>query len=60
MDPEDLEPQRQKPKPRNLEVMSLEALEEYIAELETEIARIRGVIAAKEEARAGAESVFKK
>ena len=39
--------------------MSIEALNEYIGELEVEIARIRQAIAAKKEARAGADSVFK-
>ncbi len=59
MDPEDLEPQREKPKPKNLDVMSIEALGEYIAELEAEIARAREVIAAKERAREGADAVFR-
>ena len=39
--------------------MSLEALGDYIAELEAEIARARESIALKQEARQGAESVFK-
>ena len=60
MDLDELEPQRGKPQPRNLEIMSIEALEKYIADLETEIARVREAIAAKEEARAGADSVFKR
>jgi len=59
MDLDDLEPRDKKPEPKNLDVMSIEALDEYIAELETEIARIRQAIAAKKEARAGANSVFK-
>ncbi|MDP6785727.1 MAG: DUF1192 domain-containing protein [Rhodospirillales bacterium] len=59
MDLDDLEPRNKKPEPRNLDVMSIEALNEYIGELEAEIARIRHAIAAKEEARAGADSVFK-
>ena len=59
MDMDDLEPRDKKPEPKNLDVMSIEALDEYIAELETEIARIRQAIAAKKEARAGANSVFK-
>jgi len=60
MDVDDLEPQKQKPAPQNLEEMSIEALEEYIAELEAEIARIREAIAGKQDARAGAEQFFKK
>jgi len=59
MDLDDLEPRNEKPEPRNLDVMSIEALDEYIAELEAEIARIRQAIAAKKDARAGADSVFK-
>lgn len=60
MDTDDLEPQQKKPAPKNLDEMSIEALGEYIADLEAEIARVREVIAAKEDARSGAESVFKK
>lgn len=59
MDTDDLEPQQKKPEPKNLDEMSIEALGEYIAELEAEIARVREVIAAKEDARSGAETVFK-
>lgn len=60
MDVDDLEPQRGAPKPRNLEVMSLEALREYIAELEAEISRALEMISLKEEAQEDADSVFKK
>ncbi len=60
MDLLDLEPRKQQPKPKNLDELSIEALNEYIAELETEISRVREVIATKELARNGAESVFKK
>ena len=61
MDADDLEPQHQKikPPPVNLDELSIEALGEYIAELEAEIARVREAIAAKEDARTGAESFFK-
>jgi len=60
MDLEDLEPRNRKPPPKNLDVMSIEALHEYIAELEAEIARTRETIAAKKKARSGADAVFKK
>ena len=62
MEPDDLEPQHQKPKPDpiNLEELSIEALGEYIAELEAEITRVRETIAEKENARQGAEGFFKK
>ena len=60
MDLNDLEPKNVKPKPINLEVMSVEALYDYIRELEDEINRTRNEISAKEIAREGAEKVFKK
>ena len=60
MDVDDLEPKNEKPKPINLEVMSIEALQNYIGELEDEINRVNQEIMAKEVARKGAESVFKK
>ncbi|PIW27792.1 MAG: DUF1192 domain-containing protein [Rhodospirillales bacterium CG15_BIG_FIL_POST_REV_8_21_14_020_66_15] len=60
MDADDLEPRKKKPEPKNLDVMSIEALNEYIGELEAEIARVREVIKAKEAARQSADSFFKK
>jgi uncharacterized small protein (DUF1192 family) len=59
MDLDDLEPRNQKPEPKNLDVMSIEALDEYITELEAEIARVCQAIAVKKDARDGADSVFK-
>ncbi len=59
MDVDDLEPGKVMAAPKNLEEMSIEALKDYIATLEAEIARAGEVIAAKEEARAGAHAVFK-
>ena len=60
MDEDDLLPRNVKPRPRNLDQMSIEALEEYIAELEAEIARARAVIAEKGDARSEAEGFFKR
>ena len=60
MDAQDLEPRKQKPAPKDLDDMSIEALQEYIAELEAEIERVRLSIAAKEKARVGAEGVFRR
>ena len=60
MDTDDLEPLKRKSTPMNLEIMSLDALRAYIADLEAEISRARSEIAAKEIARQGAEEVFKK
>ncbi len=59
MDADDLEPRKAKPKPRDLESMSIEALNEYVAELEAEIERTKLMIASKQSARASADSVFK-
>ena len=60
MDTDDLEPVAKMPDAKNLEIMSIEALGEYIAGLEGEIERTRTEIALKEKARDGAESVFRK
>ena len=60
MDIDDLEPLQRKSTPMNLEIMSLDALRAYIADLEAEISRARSEIAAKEIARQGAEEVFRK
>lgn len=60
MDQEELEPRKKKPAPRNLEEMSIEALKDYIADLEAEIARARQAIAGKEAARLGADAFFKR
>ena len=59
MDIDDLEPIVPVAKLKNLEIMSIEALGDYIGELETEIERARAEIALKQAAREGAESVFK-
>ena len=59
MDTDDLQPKKKKPAPKNLEEMSIEALQEYIAEMEAEIARVREAIDGKENARTGAEQFFK-
>ena len=60
MDIDDLEPLKKKSAPKNLEIMSIDALGMYIKELEAEISRARLEIAVKEIARQGAEDVFKK
>jgi len=60
MEEEDLLPQRQKPKPKDLTLLGIAELEEYIAGLEAEIARARAEIAAKQKQRTGAEALFKR
>jgi uncharacterized small protein (DUF1192 family) len=44
---------------RELETMSIEALEDYIGELQSEIARVKTKIDAKQDARGAAEGFFK-
>ncbi len=57
---EDLIAQRQPPKPRDLTLLGIAELDEYIATLEAEIARARSEIAAKQKQRSGAEALFKR
>lgn len=45
--------------PMDLDVMGIDALNDYIAELETEIARVKAKIDSKQGARNAAESFFK-
>jgi len=59
MDLDELEPRKKPQEKKDLEVMSIGALGEYIEELASEITRVREAIAQKEKARLGAESVFK-
>ena len=60
MDEEDLLPQRQPPKPKDLTLLGIAELEEYIAGLEAEVARARAEIAQKQKQRSGAEALFKR
>jgi uncharacterized small protein (DUF1192 family) len=60
MDEEDLLPQRQPKKPKDLTLLGIAELEEYIAGLEGEIARARAEIAAKQKQRSGADALFKR
>ncbi len=59
MDIEELEPRKKKPEPKNLEAMGVEELEAYLAELETELARVRAEIEGKKSYLAGAAAFFK-
>ena len=60
MDPEDLEPRKQKPKPKDLDAMGVEELEEYLGELEAEAARVKTKIEAKKSYLSGADALFKR
>ena len=53
-------PRALRPKPTDLDVMSIGELSEYIGELEAEIERIRMAIIRKEEQKLAANAVFKR
>jgi uncharacterized small protein (DUF1192 family) len=57
---EDLVPLNQPKKLKDLTLMGIAELEEYIAALEGEAARARAEIAAKQKQRTGAEALFKR
>jgi len=57
---EDLAAQKTPPKKKELTPLSLAELEAYIADMESEILRVRTEIAAKRKQRGGAESLFKR
>ncbi len=60
MNLDDLKPQNKSKELKNLEVMSVDALKDYIAELKEEIMRVRSAICLKKSAKEGAELFFKK
>jgi len=60
MDLDELEPRKQRPKPKDLEAMGVDELEAYLAELEAEAGRVRDKIAAKKAYLSGADALFKR
>ena len=60
MDADDLEPRKAIAKPKDLDAMGIDELEDHIADLEAEITRVREKIAAKRSFKSGAEEVFKR
>jgi len=56
---DDLEPQKQPAKQKNLEFMSVEELESYIVELTAEIERVEADITGKKSHMDAVSSVFK-
>lgn len=60
VDEEDLVPHNQPKKPKDLSLMGIAELEEYIAGLDAEIARARAEIFARQKQRSGAEALFKR
>ena len=59
MDVDDLEPRKQQPKPKDLDSLGVDELEDYLAELQAEAERVREKIAAKKSYLSGADSLFK-
>ena len=59
MDSDDLEPQKKKPKPKDLSDLDIDALHDYITDLEAEIERVRADIKAKQSALSAADAFFK-
>jgi len=59
MDPEELEPRKKAPAPRELDSLSIEELRGYIAQMEAEIERVKAKIAAKQAHLTGAAGLFK-
>ena len=60
MDTDDLEPRTKKPQPKDLSILGVSQLQEYISELKAEVARAEQEIAKREKHKSGAEALFKK
>lgn len=60
MDDDDLLPTRKPAPPKDLSLLGIAELEEYVAGLESEIARAKAEIAEKRKHRGGAEALFKR
>jgi uncharacterized small protein (DUF1192 family) len=59
-DLDDLDPRHKKTPPKNLDAMSIEELDEYVAAMKAEIARVEDKIKSKRSHAAAAASFFKK
>ncbi|MHA1152325.1 MAG: DUF1192 domain-containing protein [Alphaproteobacteria bacterium] len=59
MDLDELEPQKKKTQPKDLDALGVEQLKDYLAELEAEAARVRAKITEKKDYLAGAQEFFK-
>jgi uncharacterized small protein (DUF1192 family) len=60
MDDEDLLPSKKPAPPKDLTLLGIAELEDYIAGLQSEIARAEAEIAEKRKHRGGAEAIFKR
>ncbi len=59
MDLDEQEPQKKKTAPKDLDALGVEQLEEYLAELDAEAARVRAKITEKKDYLTGAQAFFK-
>ena len=59
-DLDDLDPRQKKTQPRNLDVMNVDDLKEYVDVLKAELDRVEAKIKAKQSHAAAAASLFKK
>lgn len=57
---DDLDPRQKKTQPKNLDVMNVEDLKEYVVTLKAELERVEAKIKAKQSHAAAAASLFKK
>ena len=60
MDDEEARPRQKRIASVDLDPMSIGEMDDYIAALEAEIARVRANIASKQKHRSGADALFKK
>jgi uncharacterized small protein (DUF1192 family) len=58
LNPDDFDPLKPTAKPRDLQVLSVQELEDYIAALEQEIARADAMIAQKQAHKSGIDALF--
>ncbi len=58
MDIEDLEPRNKPARPKDLEVLGVAELEDYLAKLEAEVIRVKAKIESKTTSLAGAHDFF--
>ncbi|MGO1118460.1 DUF1192 domain-containing protein [Rhodovibrionaceae bacterium A322] len=59
MDTDDLEPRKALEKPKDLDLMGVAELEDYLAELEAEAERVKQKIASKSDYKSAADAFFK-
>ena len=57
---DDLEPQKQSKKPKPLDDLSVDELQEYVAALQAEIVRVEAAIKAKQAHMTAMDALFKK